>query len=81
MAAFSANITASHFGASNTAAKRDADFTASPLKRKRKKKKQETQEEKLFAYRRNAWLLTTFGITAAFLASSILENIQLLEEE
>ena len=39
--------------------------------KRRKKKKKATEEDKIFAFRRNAWLGTTACITVAFLAGEL----------
>ena len=73
------DVTAAHFGSS--AALKDPDFVKGIKMKRKKTSKAKTAEEKVFVYRRNAWLGTTIGITLAYLGTSIIENVKLLSSE
>ena len=60
---------------------KDPDFVKGIKMKRKKTKKAKTSEEKVFVYRRNAWLGTTIGITLAYLGTSIIENVNLLSSE
>ncbi|QDZ20054.1 metaxin [Chloropicon primus] len=62
------DISRAHFGPEAAALKDPASIAGIRLKRRRKKKPQ-AEEDKVFKYRRNAWLGVTVSLTVTFLLS------------